>query len=258
MNRTVAFAIAVAATLALVSADAWAGSGSVEILDLAVDVHATDASLQRQPSVAFSGGSSADTEITSTPIDPYGPPGFTITSDGVVSSSSAFGNLLSLTDLAGSATSDAWAFFVGANYGGPFIEGVGSSADSADFPNFAKLTLGGDSFTLSAHSRLVVDADLRFSASGGLASASLGFAGAGEPSWADATAQGSFERTVSLTFTNDTGEAEDGRFYASFLATSLPEPSSSALLAIALLAFASIAGSRSAADCCRTRSREAR
>ncbi len=240
MNRT----LAVAAALAFASAGAWADSASLQILDFTVAVHATDASLQPQPSVVFSGGNSADTEITSTPpaSNPFGPPGYTIMSEGVVTSPSAFGEVLSLTDLVGLGTSAASAYFAGMGDVGASSGEVSSEDDTGAFPNFGSLTLGGDSFTLSARSQLVITADLLFDASGETASASLGFAG--QPSWADATAQGSFERIVSLAFTNDTGQPLDGRFSAAFRASSVPEPSTAALLAVALIAFGSVARSR--------------
>jgi len=246
MHRTIPLTT-VAALLALAGAGARAESASVDIVDFSVDVRATDASLQPRPSVTFSGGDAADTEITSTPRypdDPPGPPGFTIFSEGIVTSPSAFGEVLSLSDASGLGSSDADAYFAGMGDTGSAVGQVGTSDDTWAFPNFATLTLGGDSFTLSPYSQLVVTADLRFDASGDTASASLAFLGANQPSWAYATAQGSFEQVVTLVFTNDTGQAVDGRFAASFHAALVPEPSGAAMLAAALLAFGLVAGTR--------------
>ena len=225
---------ATAAASVLVSAQALAGTASINFTDFQVSVHDTSGAANPLSTVVFSGGDSADTEITAVPYDPYpGPPGWTGYQQGLVTSAGAFDGILSLGEIDAAATYGIVAYFVGLGEpdAGGSVSAAGGPTVTGPFSTFANLTLGGTSFLLAPHSELVVSTSLAMGATeDGLANVTLAFSGPQGSSWSRTVGHGSFSDDVSLVFRNDSDAAVTDAFSASFTASSVPEPMTSALL----------------------------
>lgn len=226
-------AAAIAASV-LGSAQALAGTASISFTDFQVSVYDTSGAVNPLSTVVFSGGDSADTEITAVPYDPNpGPPGWMGYQQGVVTSPGAFDAVLSLGQIDAAASYGIVAYFAGLDEPAPggSVSAAGGPTVTGPFSTFANLTLGGTSFLLAPHSELVVSTSLAMGASeDGLASVTLAFAGPQGSFWSRTVGKGSLSDDVSLVFRNDSDAAVTDAFSASFTASSVPEPMTGALL----------------------------
>src|SRR6201996_4774690 len=240
MSHRLRAAVAVASMLA--SVQALASGADIEFSNFQVSVLDLTGAVNPLSTVVFNGGDSADTELTAFPSDPYpGPPGWTGYQEGVVTSPGAFDTVLSLGEIDDVITYGVDAYFAGIDQPTPGGEVSAAGGDAVvgggTFATLAKLTLGGSSFVLAPRSELVVSTSLTMGASGGYAGAFFAFAGPQGSSWSHVEYDGSFSDDVSLVFRNDSDNAVTDAFTASFTASSVPEPTTPALLLLGAAAL---------------------
>ncbi len=231
MSRGLLAAVAAASVLA--STQALAGNASITFTDFRVSVLDMTGAANPLATVVFSGGDSADAEITAVPYDPYsGPPGWMGYEQGLVTMPGAFDAISSMGAIDAAASYAIVAIFSGLDDPAPngSVYASGGPTVTGPFSTFAKLTLGGTSFVLAPHSELVVSTSLSMGASEGYAGVNLAFAGPQGSSWSYAVNNGSFSDDVSLVFRNDSDAAVTDAFSASFTTSSIPEPATAALL----------------------------
>ena len=220
---------AAAAASVLISAQALAGSASIEFTDFQVSVLDATGVANPLSTVTFSGGDSANAQITAVPYDPYpGPPGWMGYEQDLVTMPGAFDAVSSMGAIDAGASYSIVAIFSGLS--DPAPSGSIFASGGGDFSTFANLTLGGTSFLLAPHSELVVSTSLDMGASGGYAGVDFTFAGPQGSSWSHAVNNSSFSDDVRLVFRNDSDAAVTDAFSASFTTSSIPEPATGALL----------------------------